>query len=106
MKHSLFFRNLSLVAILGILVFSSCVSQKKVLLLKDIQMAEENKSIEYQNERSLNYKIQPGDNLYIKAINIFDEKNSSVLNGEEMFFYTYKYMHKHKSTKTYKMFAL
>ena len=82
MKHSLIFRNLSLIAIFGLLVFSSCVSQKKVLLLKDIQMAEENKSIEYQNERSLNYKIQPGDNLYIKAINIFDEKNSSVLNGE------------------------
>lgn len=83
MKKLLIFRNLSLLAILGILAFSSCVPQKKMLLLKDIQMAEENKSIEYQNERSLNYKIQPGDNLYIKAINIIDEKNSSVLNGSD-----------------------
>lgn len=82
MKHALFIRHFSLLAIIGALAFSSCVSQKKVLLLKDIQMAEENKSIEYRNERSLNYKIQPGDNLYIKAINIIDEKNSSVLNGE------------------------
>lgn len=80
MKHSLF--RLSLIAVIGALAFSSCVSQKKVLLLKELQMAEENKSIEYRNERSLNYKIQPGDNLYIKAINIIDERNSNVLNGE------------------------
>lgn len=82
MKRILIYRNLSIFAILGILVFSSCVPQKKMLLLKDIQMAEENKSIEYQNERNLNYLIQPGDNLYIKAINIIDERNSNVLNGE------------------------
>lgn len=80
MKHSLF--RLSLIAIIGALAFSSCVSQKKVLLLKELQMAEQNKSTEYRNERSLNYKIQPGDNLYIKAINIIDERNSNVLNGE------------------------
>lgn len=82
MKHRLFFRNISLFAVLGILTFSSCVPQKKMLLLKEIQMAEENKSIEYQNERNLNYKIKPGDNLYIKAFNIIDEKSSSMLNGE------------------------
>ena len=81
MKHSLF-RHLSLIAVIGALAFSSCVSQKKVLLLKEIQMADQNKSVEYQNERNLNYKIQPGDNLYIKAINIIDERNSNVLNGE------------------------
>lgn len=81
MKHSLF-RHLSLIAVIGALAFSSCVSQKKVLLLKEIQMAEQDKSIEYRNERNLNYKIQPGDNLYIKAINIIDERNSNVLNGE------------------------
>ncbi len=80
MKHSLF--RLSLIVVIGALAFSSCVSQKKVLLLKELQMAEQNKSIEYRNERSLNYKIQPGDNLYIKAINIIDERNSNVLNGE------------------------
>lgn len=80
MKHSLF--RLTLIAVIGALAFSSCVSQKKVLLLKEIQMAEQDKSIEYRNERNLNYKIQPGDNLYIKAINIIDEKNSNVLNGE------------------------
>lgn len=81
MKH-LKIHKISLIAIIGVLVFSSCVPMKKMLLLKDAQMVDENKSIEYKNERSLDYKIQPGDNLYIKAINIIDEKSSSVLNGD------------------------
>lgn len=81
MKH-LKIHKISLIAIIGVLVFSSCVPMKKMLLLKDAQMAEETKSVEYKNERSLDYKIQPGDNLYIRAISIIDEKSSSVLNGE------------------------
>lgn len=82
MKHLFNLQKVSLLAIVGVLVFSSCVPMKKMLLLKDAQMAEENKSVEYVNERTLNYKIQPGDNLYIKALNIIDEKNSIALNGE------------------------
>lgn len=81
MRH-LKIQKISLIAIIGVLVFSSCVPMKKMLLLKDAQMVDENKSVEYKNERSLDYKVQPGDNLYIKAINIIDEKNSSVLNGD------------------------
>ena len=73
--------RIGLFAIAGIMALSSCVPQKKMLLLKEMQMASESVSVEYQNERSLDYKIQPGDNLYIKAINIIDEKNSVVLNG-------------------------
>ena len=76
------FRSFGLLAILGILTFSSCVSHKKMLLLKDAQMINHTTSIEYQNERSLSYKIQPGDNLYIRATNIIDEKNTGALNGE------------------------
>lgn len=81
MKH-LKIHKISLIAIIGVLVFSSCVPMKKMLLLKDAQMVNETQSIEYKNERSLDYKIQPGDNLYIKALNIIDEKSSVVLNGE------------------------
>ena len=81
MKYSLNFRKISLMVILGALVFSSCVPQKKMLLLKEMEMANENTSIEYQNERTLNYRIQPGDNLYIRAISIIDEKTSIGLNG-------------------------
>ncbi len=76
------FRSFSLIALLGLIAFSSCVSHKKLLLLKDMEMLNHTTSIEYQNERSLSYKIQPGDNLYIRAINIIDEKNTGALNGE------------------------
>lgn len=81
MKHLFKFHNLCLFAIFGALVFSSCVPQKKMLLLKEMEMASENASIEYQNERTLNYKIQPGDNLFIRATSIIDEKTSLILNG-------------------------
>lgn len=83
MKHIFSFYKISLCLIIGSLVFSSCVPQKKMLFLKEINMASENTSIEYQNERTLNYKIQPGDNLYIRATSIIDEKSSVVLNGGE-----------------------
>ena len=82
MKQLFNTRSISLMVIMGVLLLSSCVPMKKMLLLKDAQMADENKSIEYRNERSLDYKIQPGDNLFIRAINIIDEKSSGVLNGE------------------------
>ena len=76
------FQKISLIAIIGLLAFSSCVPMKKMLLLKDAEMVSDNKSVEYKNERSLDYKIQPGDNLFIRALNIIDEKSSGVLNGE------------------------
>lgn len=81
MKQYFNLNKLCLFAIIGALVFSSCVPQKKMLLLKEMEMAAENKSIDYQNERTLNYKIQPGDNLFIRATSIIDEKTSSLLNG-------------------------
>ena len=71
MKQLFNTRSISLMVIMGVLLLSSCVPMKKMLLLKDAQMADENKSIEYRNERSLDYKIQPGDNLFIRAINEF-----------------------------------
>ena len=82
MKHLLSIRKISLLVIIGALVFSSCVPQKKMLLLKEMEMASESTSIEYQNERTLNYKIQPGDNLFIRATSIIDEKTSLILNGD------------------------
>lgn len=83
MKHLLNIRKISLVAIIGVLLFSSCVPQKKMLLLKEMEMVSENVSIDYQNERTLDYKVQPGDNLFIRATSIIDEKTSGVLNGGE-----------------------
>lgn len=80
MKH-FSFRKTCLFAIIGILAFSSCVPQKKMLLLKHAEQVTEDRSIEYLNERSLDYKIQPGDNLYIRAVSMIDQNNSNALNN-------------------------
>ena len=80
MKHSSLIQKIFLLAIVGYFSFTSCVPQKKMLLLKDMEMATETTSVEYQNERSLDYKIKPGDNLFIRAFNMIDEKN--VLGGD------------------------
>ena len=64
------------------MAFASCVPQKKMLLLKEAQMATEDKSINYVNERSVNYKLQPGDNLYIRFLNTVDERGASAMTGD------------------------
>ena len=61
---------------------TSCVPQKKMLYLKEAQMAAQNKSVNYVNERTVDYKLQPGDNLYIRAINTIDERSAAAINGE------------------------
>ena len=45
-------------------------------------MLSENQSVNYVNERSVDYKLQPGDNLYIRFVNIVDQGGTSSLNGE------------------------
>ena len=67
-------------AILAVL-FASCVPQKKMLYLKDAQMVSENNSVNYINERTVNYKLQPGDNLFIR-FNTIDERSAAALTGE------------------------
>lgn len=71
-----------LIAALLAVVFASCVPQKKMLYLKEAEMAAENLSKEYVNDRSINYKLQPGDNLYIHVINTIDERSAASLNGD------------------------
>ena len=74
--------KLGLAALLIAMLFASCVPQKKMLYLKEAQMLSENQSINYVNERSIDYKLQPGDNLYIRFVNIVDQGGTSSLNGE------------------------
>ena len=62
--------------------FASCVPQKKMLYLKEAQMLAENKSVNYVNERNVDYKLQPGDNLYIRFINTIDERSIAALAGD------------------------
>lgn len=74
--------KLGLAAVLLAVLFASCVPQKKMLFLKEAQMLSENQSVNYVNERSIDYKLQPGDNLYIRFVNIVDQGGTSSLNGE------------------------
>ena len=57
------------------MVMTSCVSQKKVLYLQKEQMSDSIASIEYQNKRRFDYKVQPGDALYIRVSSM--DKNFS-----------------------------
>ena len=82
MKNMSKITKLGLAALLMAILFASCVPQKKMLYLKEAQMLAENQSINYVNERSINYKLQPGDNLYIRFINTIDERSASSLNSE------------------------
>lgn len=83
MKRTRIINKIGLCAIAGIMALSSCVPQKKMLLLKEMEMKNESISIEYRNERTLDYKLQPGDNLYIKATSVIDAQNSMALNGSD-----------------------
>ncbi len=74
--------KLGLAALLMAMLFASCVPQKKMLYLKEAQMLAENKSINYVNDRSVDYKLQPGDNLYIRFVNIVDERSAASLTGD------------------------
>ena len=74
--------KVGLAAVLFALAFASCVPQKKMLYLKDAQMAAENISREYVNDRSIDYKLQPGDNLYIRFLNTIDQTSAASLSGD------------------------
>ena len=74
--------KIGMITALFAVAFASCVPQKKMLYLKEAQMATENVSEEYINERTVNYKLQPGDNLYIHVINTIDERSAASINGD------------------------
>ncbi len=54
-----------------LLIFASCVPQKKIKYLQTLQ--EQDTTNAYVNKRPLDYKIQPNDNLYIRIFSL-DEK--------------------------------
>ena len=59
------------------LVLSSCVPMKKMLYLQVKGKADTLST--YVNERKIDYRIQPGDNLYIRVVTL-DEKTTQMLN--------------------------
>ncbi|RLD53866.1 MAG: hypothetical protein DRI97_12630 [Bacteroidetes bacterium] len=69
--------NYLLLLLFAGLFLASCVPQKKIIYLQDLP--DNDTTTAFVNERSLSYKVQPGDNLYIK-INSLEEKSTTYLN--------------------------
>jgi polysaccharide export outer membrane protein len=66
--------NRALVAIvLGILLFSSCVPMKKQIYL---QTSEDTAKAEYLNIKLQDYKLRPGNNLYIQVVSLTQDVSS------------------------------
>ena len=70
------------ISMMTISMFTSCVSQKKILYLQNEQMLNDSSlmSIVYENERTFDYKVQPGDNLYIRIVSL-DDKFTAYFNN-------------------------
>lgn len=60
-----------------ILMFSSCVPQKKMLYMR--VKSDADTLTDFVNDREVNYKVQNGDNLYIKIVSM-DETTNTILN--------------------------
>ncbi len=67
--------------IIVVSMLTSCVSQKKILYFQNETMLNDSTftSIEYENERHFDYKVQPGDILYIKIASL-DERFAAYFN--------------------------
>lgn len=58
-------------------MFTSCIPQKKMLYM---QVKNESDTLSsFNNERKIDYRVQPGDNLYIRVVTL-DEKTTLLLN--------------------------
>ena len=79
MKKSPF---LNLKSFLGVALISlllvSCVPQKKILYMQVKRRADTVTT--FKNQRKINYRIQPGDNLYIRVVSM-DSKTNLFLNS-------------------------
>lgn len=72
--------RLLLILLAAAMVFSSCVPQKKIKYLQVKRKAEQEQR--YTNPEKFVYRVQPGDNLYIKIISI-DERTSNLFNATQ-----------------------
>ena len=60
------------------IVLTSCIPQKKMLYL---QVQNETDTLTaFKNERKIEYRVQPGDNLYIRVVAL-DERTTMLLNA-------------------------
>lgn len=71
------FSRTAIFAFLAVVLLASCVPQRKMLYMQSA--TESDTTRHFVNERTISYKIQPGDNLYIKVVSL-DEKTSNMFN--------------------------
>ena len=66
------------ISIMAVSMFTSCVPQKKILYFQNETMMNDSSfmSIVYENERVFDYKVQPGDNLYIRIASLDSKFNT------------------------------
>jgi polysaccharide export outer membrane protein len=82
MKKARFFSVVHLLLVSVLLVFlASCVSQKQVKYLQQLQKNDTLKT--FQNHRTSDYIIQPHDNLYIRVYGL-DEKSYFFFNKQPL----------------------
>ncbi len=70
------FKSLILFGVIAFL-FSSCIPQKKMLYMQ-VQDDADTLST-FKNERKIDYRVQPGDNLFIRVVSL-DEQTTMLLN--------------------------
>ena len=77
------------ISIMAVSMFTSCVPQKKILYFQNETMMNDSSfmSIVYENERVFDYKVQPGDNLYIRIASL-DSKFNTYFNPTNQFSYS------------------
>jgi polysaccharide export outer membrane protein len=66
-----------LLLLIGGIFLASCVPQKKIIYLQS--QSDDDSTNTFVNERKLDYRIQPGDNLYIQ-INSLEERSTAYYN--------------------------
>jgi polysaccharide export outer membrane protein len=71
------FKFLFLIALIS-LFLASCVPQKKIIYMQ--VKNEQDTMSSFKNQRKIDYRIQPGDNLYIRVVSM-DEKTNLFLNS-------------------------
>jgi polysaccharide export outer membrane protein len=84
-------RNLIFAVLSAILILTSCVSQKKVKLIQE-KVDKEMKG-QFENPRATTYRIQTGDNLYIRVYSV-DPKTSKFFQSDFPYLMnsTYQYL--------------
>jgi len=73
-KEKLLKLNSLLMLLLAAIMFSSCVSLKKINYIQDAAKYQQGEIIEFKNEVSPDYKVKPGDNLFVDVKSL-DTKN-------------------------------